>query len=235
MNTMASSAGSGLASHKPSGAQSCEPAPLADCSAARPGRSWAKRAALTLASAAGVLALGAPIAAQASTRPYAQNRPALAAAPASAAPAAVAASLRPAGAYTGNGGPCTFTTNVAPYECEQYALVAPYSGCYVQVGDHYRTDRWAQGAAYVGCSSRHTYRSLLYLDVMYSANNPDFTAVENVSGSPVSGAGEDIVTTKSYCGGPSRNWETYVRISIDGSLYSGYFTSQYDHFLPGAC
>jgi hypothetical protein len=236
MSTIASSTGSGPAGHKTSRAQqSCEPAPIADCSAPRPSRSWPKRAALTLAAAASLLALSAPITAQASTQPSAQTPLAPAAAQASAAPAAAAAPRLAAGSYTGNGGACTFSTNVAPYECEQYSLAAPYSGCYVQVGDYYRTDRWAQGAAYVGCPSKHTYRILLYLDVMYGNNNPDFTAVENANGSPIYGAGENIVTTESYCGGPTRNWETYMRISIDGSAYSSYLTSQYGTFQPGAC
>jgi hypothetical protein len=237
MSTMASPTGPAPAEHETSGAQqSCEPAALADCPAARPGRSWAKRAALTLAAGGSVLALSAPITAQASTRPSVQTPLAPAAAQASAAPAAAAAAPRlAAGSYTGNGGPCTFSTDVAPYECEQYSLAAPYSGCYVQVGDYYRTDRWAQGAAYVGCPAKHTYRMLLYLDVMSSSNKPDFTAVENTNGSPIYGVQENIVTTKSYCGGPARSWEMYARISIGGSAYSGYFTSQYGSFQPGAC
>src|ERR1700733_15372880 len=110
MSTMASSTNSGPAGHKTSGAQqACEPAPLADCPAARPGRSWAKRAALTLAAAASVLALSAPIAAHASARtPLAP-----AAAPTSAGAAAAAPAPRlAAGSYAGNGGACAFTTNV---------------------------------------------------------------------------------------------------------------------------
>jgi hypothetical protein len=124
---------------------------------------------------------------------------------------------------------------VAPYECEQYPLAAPYTGCYVQVGDHQRPDGWAQGAAWVDCPSKHTYRVLLYLDVMNSINNPAFTAEEDPNGTPVSAVGENDLTLKSYCGGPARNWETYARISIDGSAYSGYFTSQYGSYSPGAC
>jgi hypothetical protein len=236
MSTMTSSTDSVATSHKTSAVQQpCEPAPAAGCAAARTVRSRAKRAALALAAAASLLALSAPIAAHASTRSSALAPLVPAVARVSAAPATAAAPRLPAGQFTGSGTTCTYSTIVATYECEQYPLAAPYTGCYVQVGDYQRADRQAQGAAWVGCQSKHTYRVLLYLDVMNSINNPAFTAEEDPSGTPVSAAGENDLTLKAYCGGPARNWETYARISIDGSAYSGYFTSQYGNFQPGAC
>jgi hypothetical protein len=166
----------------------------------------AKRHILALGTAVGLLALGAPVAAQASTHPTAVPRAARSARPA-ASQGLVIGKLNPQTAVT-------------------YDLNAPYAGCTFSVGDRYEgTGGAAVGMAVAGCPSNHTFRILVYLDYE-TISGGQYTWRENANGTPYYTSGLSVWT------GCGRNldayYTTYAKISIDNSPYSGFFESKYE-------
>lgn len=164
-----------------------------------------KRLILALGTTAGLLALGAPVAAQAST--HAAVAPNAAGARAATAQQLIVGQLNPQTAIT-------------------YYLVAPFNGCTFSVGDRYEGSGGAAvGMATINCPSPHTYRIVVYLD--YQANNgQDYTYLSNTAGTPYYGYGESAWT--GCVTNVSTKWTTYASISIDGSPYSVYFLSGKD-------
>lgn len=168
-----------------------------------------KRLILALGTTAGLLALGAPVAAQASTHP------AVAPSAAAARPAARAAAAQQ-----------LIVGQLNPYTAVPHYLVAPFNGCTFAVGDRYEgSGGGAVGMATISCPSPHTYRIVVYLD--YQANNgQDYTYRSNTAGTPYYGYSAGVWT--GCVTNVSTNWTTYASISIDGSPYSVYFLSGKD-------
>ena len=169
-----------------------------------------KQLTLALVTAAGLLAVGAPVAAQASTNVTAVPKAAWSAKSATRAAAAQALVIG----------------QLNPYTAVTYHLNAPYTGCTFSVGDRYEgTNGAAVGMAVANCPSYHTFRILVYLDYETTSGG-QYTWQKNVSGTPYYTYNLGVWTG---CGrNLDANYTTYASISIDGSPYSGLFQSGYE-------
>jgi hypothetical protein len=169
-----------------------------------------KRIILALGTAAGLLAVGAPVAAQASTN-------------ISTAPKAAWSATKATRAAAAQG---LVVGQLNPYTAVTYYLNAPYAGCTFSVGDRYEGSNGAAvGMAVADCPSYHTFRILVYLDYETTSGG-QYTWQNNVSGTPYYTYDLGVSTG---CGrNLDANYTTYARISIDGSPYSGLFQSGYE-------
>ena len=173
---------------------------LSRAPAARSLRTRARWAllALTLAGSFGGAALTAPTAASAAT-----------------------VNLGPGGLSPSNQG--VYPTNGGLYPS------GPLKGCQLIVGDHYRTDGRAAGQGNIWCNAAHNYSMTVYIDYSATSWGPLHTATSNTY-SWTGAAGTwyyDYTNGMCNLGGPATTywWTTYVKISIDGSSWLGWFTS----------
>jgi hypothetical protein len=169
-----------------------------------------KRLILAVSAAAGLLALGAPVAAQASSHP---------------APNA-AAVTRTAPEHV------TLTAATLQVGDLNGAYDWPLGSCYFDVGDRYEGNPGgaAVGMATISCPTEHTYRIKVFLDYWNGSNT--VTATENVNGTPQYGYKASVAT------GCDENvyhpyWITYAQVSIDGDPYSGFYNSPYGSYQAG--
>jgi hypothetical protein len=166
----------------------------------------AKRLILALGTAAGLLAFGTPMAAQAST-----HLP--------APPRAAAASRSTTNCTTPQVGQMNWCT------AKSYPLAAPWNGCYFSVGDRYEGSGGAAvGMAELDCPYGVTGRILVYLDYHDYANGQEYTYTENTHGTPYYGS--SVVTWTGCARTIAEYWTTYAKVSINGSPYSAFFKSK---------
>jgi hypothetical protein len=174
-----------------------------------------KRLILPLATAAGLLALGAPVAAQASTH---ASRPTI-------------VSVKPA----------TGVSNVASNGNGKLWTITLSNGavCDWEIGDHAMANYTASGEADIKCPYSYTYKEQVELDYAYAPNGTNHLGRTNSYN--FSGAGGrywDAWNTPGVCWSgsePTLYWTTFAWISFGGSgTYEA--TSQLDKkFEPAQC
>jgi hypothetical protein len=175
-----------------------------------------KRIIVAAGTMAGLIALGMPAAAQASTR--------------SAQPSIVsvhpAAARIPSVASNGNGRAWTVTLSNGVT-------------CSWEVGDHAESNLTASGEADIKCPYAYAITEKVNLDYAYAVNGAYGTFVTTgwKTGSLAAGSYLDLWTTPSCWQGlePVLYWTTYAWISIAGSTQYEAWSQPYKHFEPTHC
>ena len=182
---------------------------------------WPKirRACLVLAAAAGLLALGAPIAAQASVQP----KPQLAV----RAPGGSLTSL--AVHKAGPGLISRVGSNGASHAI---------GNCTFVVGDHSEANRYASGEADIKCPATYTYQVHVYLD--YEWDGSWYTAKSWAASQywPYPGTYWDVWTPGvcSTSGQPENlYWQTAAEISFNSGPTYGFYYSVPNYYQIPAC
>jgi hypothetical protein len=169
-----------------------------------------KRLILGLGTAAGVLALSAPVAAQASTHP---------------APAVHGSTAMPV-----MGGQAATGTGNASKVMNVGSNGIPYTigSCTFVVGDHREANYTASGEADIKCPAGENYRIKVYLD--YSSNGQWKTATSNSASFYGAGGTYWDVWTAGMCSttGQWANyyWVTAAEISFNGGPWYYWYYSQ---------
>jgi len=176
-----------------------------------------KRLIATAGTMAGLLALGMPAAAHASTHPAQLT----------------IVSIKPATArvpnVAPNGNGATWSVNLSN------GVV-----CTWVIGDHYMSNNWASGEADIKCPYAYTITEKVNLDYAYAINGGYYTFMTSgyKSGSDAAGVYLDLWTPPDCWQGTEPNnlyWTTYAWISIAGSPYYQETSQLYRHFVPAHC
>jgi hypothetical protein len=175
-----------------------------------------KRLIVTAGTMAGLMALGMPVAAQASARPaqltIVSVQPAVARVP-NVAP-------------NGNGQPWTITLSNGVV-------------CSWVIGDHAMANYWASGEADIKCPYAYAITEKVNLDYAYAKNGTYYTFMTTgwKSGSIIAGTYADLWTAPDCWQGaePTLYWTTYAWISIGGSPMYQETSQIYKNFEPTHC